>query len=276
MKETLESAVTFLDHEGDCGGCCLCHTQFDVSISSDSDDDGGHSISGTVVWFFPVHLDACLVQMFGIYFASAMESTLLVLMAYDRYIAVCKPLRYASIVTTEFVFKGSLLAAVRSLCIVLPIAILARTLPYNTTTIVYNVYCEHLAVINVACAHNVMSDIYFFVLIVLAGLPDTTLIGLSYYMIIRTALKLKSREAQRKLLSTCSSHAFVIATFYLLGMLSFLLLFVEDKMPAYIRVLFSFLFICLPPTLNPLIYGIKTKEIRRAIIKTFNTFVKYL
>ncbi|XP_043927807.1 olfactory receptor 52J3-like [Protopterus annectens] len=231
-----------------------------------------------VLWFgsYPVHLDACLVQMFCICFAIIMESSVLVLMAYDRYIAVCKPLRYASIVTNEFVFKGTLLAAVRSICAVLPIPILARTLPYYTTTIVYNVYCEYLAVINVACAHNVMSNSYFFILLVLGGLPDAALVGLSYYMIITTALKLKSREAQRKLLSTCSSHALVIATFCLLGMLSFILLFVEDKMPAYIRVLFSFLFISLPPALNPLIYGIKTKEIWSAIIKTFNKFVKYL
>ncbi|XP_043927809.1 olfactory receptor 52J3-like [Protopterus annectens] len=229
-----------------------------------------------VLWFgsYSMHFDACFVQMFCIYFTGAMESTVLVLMAYDRYIAVCKPLRYSSIVTNEFVFKGIVLVAVRSLCIVLPIPVLARMLPYCSKTIVYNVYCEYLAVINAACAHTVTTDSYFFILLVLVGLPDATLIGLSYYMIVRAALKIKSREAQQKLLSTCSSHAFVIASFYFLGMLSIILLLVEDKMPAYIRALVSFLCISLPPTLNPLIYGIKTKEIWKAIAITFNKYFK--
>ncbi|XP_043927804.1 putative olfactory receptor 52L2 [Protopterus annectens] len=216
---------------------------------------------------YAVHFDVCLLQMFFVYFTAAIESNVLALMAYDRYIAICKPLRYSSIVTNTFVFKGVLLVVVRCLTIGLPIPILARILPYCSKTSIYNVYCEYLAVINAACAHTIMSDSYFLILLALAGLPDATLIGLSYYKIIRTALKLKSNEAQQKLVSTCSSHAFVIASFYLLSMLSIITGLVEDKMPAYIRVLFSFLYISVPPTLNPLIYGIKTKEIRRSIIK---------
>ncbi|XP_043927808.1 olfactory receptor 52E8-like [Protopterus annectens] len=230
-----------------------------------------------VLWFGPysINFDACFVQMFCIYFTAGMESTVLVLMAYDRYIAVCKPLRYSSLVTNVFVFKGCFLAAVRSFCVVLPIPILARMLPYCSTTIVNNVYCEYFAVISAVCVQAITSVSYFFILLALVGIPDASIIGLSYYMIVRTALKLKSREARWKIFSTCSSHALVIISFYLLGLLSIILGLVEDRIPGYIRVLCSALFITVPPTLNPLIYGIRTKDIWTVIVKLFKNNLTY-
>ncbi|XP_043927817.1 olfactory receptor 52N2-like [Protopterus annectens] len=222
-----------------------------------------------ILWFGSqsVQFDICFMQMFFVTFTWLMESTVLTLMAYDRYVAVCKPLRYSSILTNTFIIKATLFFTLRSLFMVLPVPVLARMLPYCNANTIHSVYCEYPAVISVACSHTTISDNYLYIIFLLIGVPDATLIGLSYYMIIRAALKLSRNETRQKVFNTCSSHIFVIALYYLSAGLSLLVSLFENIIPAYIRIIFAVLSITIPPTLNPLIYGIKNKEIWKAIIK---------
>ncbi|XP_043927818.1 olfactory receptor 52J3-like [Protopterus annectens] len=222
-----------------------------------------------ILWLgeYSVYCTLCFAQMFFICFTGIMESSVLVLMSYDRYMAVCNPLRYAAIVTNTFIVKGSLVGIVRSFCVALSTTTFVSLLSYCTVNAVYNVYCEHTSVINIACSHTYFTDNIVYFIIYLIGIPDITLIGLSYYMILRAALRLKSAKALRKAFSTCSSHVFVMLAFYLPGVLSTLTSIFENKIPAYVRVLLSALYVASPPFLNPLIYGIKTKQIRQVILK---------
>ncbi|XP_043927816.1 olfactory receptor 52N2-like [Protopterus annectens] len=196
-----------------------------------------------------------------------MESAVLVLMAYDRYVAVCKPLRYSSIVTNTFIIKAILFFTLRSVFIVLPMPVLARMQLYCNAKAIYSVYCEYIGVISVACSQTVISDNYLYIIFLLIGVPDAALIGISYCMIVRAALKLGTRQAYQKAFSTCSSHIFVIVLYYLSAGLSLLVSVFEKIVPAYISIIFTVLCFTIPPTLNPMIYGIKTKEIWRAILK---------
>ncbi|XP_043927871.1 olfactory receptor 51E1-like [Protopterus annectens] len=214
-----------------------------------------------------IQLDVCLSQMFLISVLAGMESTMLVLMAFDRYTAVCNPLRYSTIVTKTFIFKGCLVVIVRSVCIVMPLLVLAKLLPYCNTSIVNNVYCDYISVINAACAQTIISRLYPLLTLIIGIIPDIFLIGLSYYMIVKAIINLKSTEARQKAFSTCSSHIFLILTFYLSFTMTILTSLYENKVPAYVPVLISALYITVPPTLNPLIYGIKTKDIRQEIIR---------
>ncbi|XP_043927796.1 olfactory receptor 52K2-like [Protopterus annectens] len=221
-----------------------------------------------LVWFGSnvIQFDSCFAQMFFIHFSAVMESSLLLFMAYDRYIAICQPLRYSSILTRTFIMKGILLLLARCLCFVLPIPILARQLPYCGTGPVRSAFCEYIAVLDSACVHTLITDNYLFILLAFVGIPDAALIGISYGRIVNAALNLKSKEARQKTFSTCSSHLFVILLFYITGSLS-LLTYFSDKVPEHTRVLFSIMYIIVPPTLNPLIYGIKTKEILQRKLK---------
>ncbi|XP_043927821.1 putative olfactory receptor 52L2, partial [Protopterus annectens] len=207
-----------------------------------------------------IHSSTCFLQMFCVSFIGAMESSVLLLMAYDRYIAVCKPLSYSSVVTNAFILRGSIIVTIRSFCIVLPMPVLAGQLPYCSMRIVHSIYCEYLAIINTACVRTTISDTFLYIVLAVIGVPDATFIGLSYYKIIKATLKLKSKEAQQKTFSTCSSHIFIIVSFYLSGLLTLSISIFENKMPPYMRVLFSVLYITVPPTLNPIIYSIKNKE----------------
>ncbi|XP_043927875.1 olfactory receptor 52E4-like [Protopterus annectens] len=214
-----------------------------------------------------IQLDVCLTQMFLISVLAGMESSMLVLMAFDRYIAVCNPLRYSTIVTKTFIFKGFLLVIARSTCIVIPMLVLAKLLPYCNASIVNNVYCDYNSVINAACAQTTLSGFYPFLTLILGILPDITLIGLSYCMIAKAIINLKSSEARQKAFNTCSTHFFLILIFYLSVTMTILVSLYENNVPAYVPVLISALYITVPPTLNPLIYGLKNKDIRQVIIK---------
>ncbi|XP_043927792.1 olfactory receptor 52K1-like [Protopterus annectens] len=213
--------------------------------------------------------DACFLQMFCVPFIGVMQSAVLVLMAYDRYIAVCKPLRYSTIVTNTFIVKAFLLFTIRSICAVLPIPVLANLLPYCGERSVQNIHCEYLSVINVACARTTISDNFHYIIFPLVGLPDATLIGLSYYRIVRVTLQLKSKEALQKTFSTCSSHISVFALVYLSVLLSTVLSLSENHMPPYMPPLSSVIYLLIPPTLNPLVYGAKSKQIKKTVLKHF-------
>ncbi|XP_043927823.1 olfactory receptor 52E8-like [Protopterus annectens] len=221
------------------------------------------------LWFgaLTVHFNTCFVQIFFISFNGVLESTVLALMAYDRYVAVCNPLRYSSIVTKKFIVKGLLFSAVRSLCSVLPAQIFANMLPFCSNGTVSNIYCEYFAVINVASTHTYITDVFSYLTVFLVGAPDVTMIALSYYMILRSVLKLKSKEARKKAFSTCSSHVLVIATFYFSAALATLEPIFQNKAPEYVHVMLSVLYVVTPPVLNPIIYGIKSNHIWQVLLK---------
>ncbi|XP_043927872.1 olfactory receptor 52K2-like [Protopterus annectens] len=226
-----------------------------------------------LLWFGEqaIKLDVCFTQMAFILFFASMESAILLLMAFDRYTAVCNPLKYSGIITNTFVLKGSLLAVAKGFCIAVPLIIFVKMLPFCRVTTLSHVFCEYPAVINVACAQSSLSIASLYILL-FAIVLETALIGLSYYMIVKVVITLKSKESWDKVVSTCSSHFFLILSFYLSTSLTLVGSILENKIPAYIRVLFSALYITIPPTLNPLIYGIKTKEIRQVIIKRLRKF----
>ncbi|XP_043927802.1 olfactory receptor 56A1-like [Protopterus annectens] len=214
-----------------------------------------------------IPFNVCFIQMFFIYFPPVIASSLLVLMAYDRYVAVCNPLRYSSIMTNNFIFKGCVFIIIRSLCFIMPIPVIARMLTYCNKCTINNVFCDYFAVINNACTHTFMTDNYMTITLFLISPFDAFLIGLSYYMIISAAINLHSQEARGKVFSTCSSHLFVILIFYLSGTLYILVFIFENRFSSHIHAFFSILYIVIPSSLNPVIYGMKSKEIRLLVLK---------
>ncbi|XP_043927795.1 olfactory receptor 56A5-like [Protopterus annectens] len=216
----------------------------------------------------------CFMQMFLIGFSATMESSMLLLMAYDRYIAVSNPLNYASLITNSFVCKWSLILCFRSLLFSLPLPILARILSYCSYRTISNCYCSYTTVTKIACNNYIITTAYSFFLTFAVAAPDTILIILSYYRIAKAAINLKSADAMRKVLSTCSSHLFVILFFYATGILSVVVNLFEKSIPFYISVLSSVLYIVIPPAINPVIYSVRTKEVRIATIKHFKKIMK--
>ncbi|XP_065266478.1 olfactory receptor 52E2-like isoform X2 [Emys orbicularis] len=219
----------------------------------------------SIFWFNTREIDfsACLTQMYFVHCFLVMESGILVAMALDRYVAICNPLRYSTTLTNHMVVKIGLAVVLRSGIFVLPYILLARLWPYCRTNIIPHSYCEHIAVVKLACADIRISSYYgLFVLLSVIGL-DVIFIAVSYIQILRAIFNLPTKDARLKTLGTCSSHLCVILAFYIPALFSSLMYRFGHTVPLHFHILIANVYLLLPPMLNPIIYGVRTKQLRK-------------
>ncbi|XP_029457550.1 olfactory receptor 52A1-like [Rhinatrema bivittatum] len=226
-----------------------------------------------IFWFNfgEIYMDACLAQMFFIHSFTSIESGILLAMAFDRYVAICNPLRYTSILTSNLIVKIGLILLVRATVLVAPCLFLIKRFSFYTTNVISHSYCEHMAVVKLAQADIRINSAYgLFVAFSILGV-DVILISLSYVMIFRAVFSLPSKEARLKAFNTCTPHICVFLMFYALALFSFLSHRYGKNIPSYIHIILSDLYLLLPPSLNPMVYGVKTKQIReRALMLIFS------
>ncbi|XP_015284835.1 PREDICTED: olfactory receptor 51I2-like [Gekko japonicus] len=212
-----------------------------------------------------IGMDACLVQMFFIHSFSIMDSGVLWAMAFDRFVAIYSPLQYVTILTNSRIAMIGLGIALRSVILMTPLPILLRGLPFCGPNLLAHPYCLHPNLIRLPCADTtVNSRCGLFVVLSTFGL-DSLLIVLSYIMIAKTVLGIASKERRLKALNTCVSHICAVLVYYtpMIGV-SMAHRFGKHASPL-LHALMANLYLLVPPVLNPLIYSIKTKEIRKAL-----------
>ncbi|XP_044853610.1 putative olfactory receptor 52P1 [Mauremys mutica] len=222
-----------------------------------------------IFWFNlrGITVSGCLTQMFFLHTVSAMHSAVLVTMAFDRYIAICNPLRYATILTNTRIAKLGLVGLIRSVLFILPTPLLLSRLPFCSNYIIPHTYCDHIAVAKISCGDITDNRMYGLVIaLVVIGL-DLTLIALSYALIIRAVLRISSKKAHQKALNTCTAHICVILTSYTPFLFSNLTHRFGQGIAPHIQIIMANLYFLIPPMLNPIIYGVKTKELREKVGK---------
>ncbi|NXE28264.1 O51E1 protein, partial [Ardeotis kori] len=221
-----------------------------------------------VFWFESTSLrfEACVVQMYFIHAFSAIESGVLVAMAFDRFVAICYPLRYASVLTSSLIMKAGGVIFMRGICVVLPVAILIEKMPFCRSPVLSHSFCLHQDMLRWVCGDVRVNSVYGLTAVILTKGLDSLTILLSYVMIIRAILNIISQEARAKAFSTCISHLCAVLVFYipLIG-LSVIHRF-GNHLPPLTHTLLADAYLLVPPVLNPLVYSWKTKRIRRRIL----------
>ncbi|XP_074981368.1 olfactory receptor 52R1-like [Caretta caretta] len=225
----------------------------------------------SIFWFNSREIDfsACLIQMYFIHSFSVMESGILVAMALDRYVAICHPLRYSTILTNPVVAKVGLAMVLRGGMLVLPYPFLTRRWPYCRTNIIPHTYCEHMAVVKLACTDIHVSSYYSLSAAFLVTGLDVFFIAVSYTQILRAIFSLPTKDARLKTFGTCSSHLCAILLFYIPGLFSFLTHRFGYNVALHFHVLMANAYLLVPPMVNPIIYGVRTKQIQDRLLWLF-------
>ncbi|XP_006037738.1 olfactory receptor 2A1/2A42-like [Alligator sinensis] len=241
----------------------LCHLSIvDICYAS---NNVPHILRNFLVLRKTISLVGCGTQMYLYMALGHTECMLLAVMSYDRFVAICHPLRYSVImnwrVCSVLVIAswdcGSLLAAVH--------VILAWLLPFCGAREVVHFFCEILAVLKLACADITVNKLVIFAACVIILLLPFTLILISYLHILAAILRISSTEGQRKTFSTCSSHLTVVGLFY--GAAMFVYMVPGTGNSTLQQKILSLFYSLVNPTLNPLIYSLRNKQVKGALVK---------
>ncbi|XP_067395448.1 olfactory receptor 51G2-like [Emydura macquarii macquarii] len=225
----------------------------------------------SIFWFNSreISFDACFAQLFFIHWFTLTESSVLLSMAFDRFVAICNPLRYDSILTAPRIAKMALVSLLRGVALIFPLPILLKQYQYCHANVLSHSYCLNQEVMKMACSDISAHSIYsFFGKLASLGL-DILLILLSYVMILKAVLSITSNAERLKALNTCVSHICVVLLFYMLSIsLSVIHRFMKSSSPL-VQTVMGNVYLLVPPLMNPIVYSVKTKAIRVRIIRVF-------
>ncbi|XP_056416220.1 olfactory receptor 52N2-like [Hyla sarda] len=212
-------------------------------------------------------LDGCLFQMFFMYVMVMFESDVLLLMALDRYVAICRPLHYHDIMTSRLLLLLSILGFIECSLLVSPIVIVASKVEFCSSNLILDFVCENMVLLNLGCGN--IDDIQMVGLMVrvLVTAMDISLLLASYSRILYITMNLVTGKSRHKTLHTCGTHLCVVILNYSCGLLSS----IAYRMPISIDLqnLTSAIYFLFPATIHPLIYGYRVTEIRACLIKSW-------
>ncbi|XP_057605393.1 olfactory receptor 2AT4-like [Hippopotamus amphibius kiboko] len=208
---------------------------------------------------------ACFLQMYLFHSFSCSEAFILVVMAYDRYVAICRPLHYPVLMTPRT--NAALAASAWLTALLLPIPAVLQTshMAFDNTAHIYHCFCDHLAVVQASCSDTTPQTLMGFCIAMVVSFLPLLLVLLSYAHILASVLRISSREGRSKAFSTCSSHLLVVGTYY--SSIAVAYVAYRADLPLDFHIMGNVVFSILTPVLNPLIYTLRNKDVKAAVTK---------
>ncbi|XP_004642141.1 olfactory receptor 51T1 [Octodon degus] len=224
-----------------------------------------------VLWFHAreISIKACLIQMFLVHTFSFLESSVLVAMAFDRFMAICNPLKYAIVLTDMMSLVIALTVCMRQLIFSFPCVIALINESFHGGQELSHPFCYHPDVIKFTYSKSGLTNFWGMFLQLYLNGTDLLFILFSYILILRTVLSIVAPKKQQKALSTCVCHICAVTVFYV-PMISLSLAHrLFSSTPRVICSTLANIYLLLPPVLNPIIYSLKTKMIRQNVTQLF-------
>ncbi|GAB1296428.1 Olfactory receptor [Apodemus speciosus] len=207
----------------------------------------------------------CLTQMYFFLFFADLESFLLVAMAYDRYVAICFPLHYTSIMSPKLCVSLVLLSWVLTTFHAMLHTLLMARLSFCEDNVIPHFFCDMSALLKLSCSDTHVNELVIFVMGGLILVIPFVLIVVSYAQIVSSILKVPSARGIRKAFSTCGSHLSVVSLFY--GTVIGLYLCPSANNSTVKETVMAMMYTVVTPMLNPFIYSLRNKDMKEALIR---------
>ncbi|XP_012663946.1 olfactory receptor 6K3-like [Otolemur garnettii] len=211
-----------------------------------------------------ISMIGCLLQMYFFHSLGNSEGILLTTMAIDRYVAICNPLRYPTIMTPRLCAQLSAGSCVFGFLVLLPEIAWISTLPFCGPNQIHQIFCDFGPVLHLACTDTsviLIEDVIHAVTIITTFL----IIALSYVRIVIVILRIPSAEGRRKAFSTCAGHLMVFLLFF--GSVCLMYLRFNITYPPVLDTAIALMFTVFAPFFNPIIYSLRNKDMKNAIKK---------
>ncbi|KAK7806820.1 hypothetical protein U0070_010304 [Myodes glareolus] len=208
---------------------------------------------------------ACFLQMYLFHGLNCSEAFILVVMAYDRYVAICRPLHYPVHMTPQTNTALAASAWITALLLPIPAVVQISQMAFDSIAYIYHCFCDHLAVVQASCSDTSPQTLMGFCIAMVVSFLPLLLVLLSYARILASVLRINSREGRSKAFSTCSSHLLVVGTYY--SSIAIAYVAYRTNLPVDFHIVGNVVFAILTPVLNPLIYTLRNKDVKGAITK---------
>ncbi|XP_026138939.1 olfactory receptor 52K2-like [Carassius auratus] len=212
-----------------------------------------------------ISLVGCLIQMFCIHYVGAFQSTLPLWMALDRYFAICKPLYYHKYMAIPSFLKFVVVPLIRNGLLNISMVSMAGKLTFCVTNVIDHCFCEHMALVQLACGDISINNLVGLLTALLIPTFDFILVTGSYVVIFVSVFK--SGKGQMKAINTCITHIIVMTSGLSFALIAFMSYRIRNNFSTNSRVFVSTMYLLFPSCFNPIVYGVRTKEIRQKFLQ---------
>ncbi|XP_031207500.1 olfactory receptor 1468-like [Mastomys coucha] len=212
-----------------------------------------------------ISFSSCLTQMYFLLVFGDLESILLLVMAFDRYVAICFPLHYTSIMSPKLCVWLVLLSWVITMLYSMLHTILLARLSFCEDNVIHHFFCDISALLKLACSDIHINELMILILGGLIIVIPFLLIVVSYVQIVSSILKISTNRIIQKIFSTCGSHLSVVLLFY--GTIFALYLCPSANNSTVKETVMAMMCTVVTPMLNPFIYSLRNRDMKEALIR---------